>query len=725
MFKGTPVLALILLLSFAIPVVAQNPVQEPTTPVGAPAQDDEVVRVDTNLVQMDVSVTDDEGRAVKGLTPDDFEITENGKPRKISSFSFVSRISESVSGARPAAGTAAAQPAPPSSKRLTQAQGRRTTALVVDNIGLSLESLASVKQGLNKYVDSVLQPDDLVAIITTSGGIGSLQQFTSDKRLLRAAIDRLKVGANGRGVSSFITLEGKPVLPFPQKFRIDIEAPKLRLRALRDELGASSMLSALTTIVSGMNGLPGRKSLIVMSDGYRITTGGNSTVERTKDAIRVLTDLANRSSVVIYTMDARGLAYTGITSNDVTSGLELGPVQQQIEERRNALMDTQRGLRDIARDTGGFAIQNTNDLGRGLERVVADQLEYYLIGYQPDDDSFDPAQLKFINYKIKVKRPGVNVRYRTGFLGVPDQTDAVATADAGAALGEAIVSPFDATGVHLRLTPMFGNDATGSFVRVLLHLNTADLTFTEAPDGGHQATIDLLQVILTDDGRVANEVSKTHKIQLNDELYRRSLADGFVYTASVAIPRPGAYQLRLAVRDEPSKRIGSISQFFDVPDLGNHKLALSGLTLLGVDPALLNTTAASRPATEASAHARVDPLTDAARRKFAPGLILQYGCILYNAGAVTGRGSLKTQTRLLRNGEVAFDSGLTDFTPPAGADPARLSFSSAIRLGSALPPGDYVLQLNVTDPTGKGDGRTATQAIDFEIVPADVDARAK
>jgi hypothetical protein len=484
------------------------------------------------------------------------------------------------------------------------------------------------------------------------------------------------------------------------------------------------MLGALSTIVSGMRSLPGRKSLVVMSDGFRITAGQSNT-DRLRDAMRRLTDLANRSSIVIYTMDARGLAYTGITSNDVTSGLELGPLQQQVEERRNAQTDTQRGLRELAQDTGGLTIQNTNDLGGGLQRIVADQSDYYLVGYQPDDDAFDPAQLKFINYRVKVKRSGVNVRYRSGFYGVPDRTAlAAGPAAPERALANSIVSPFDSNEVQLRLTPMFGNDATGSFVRSLLHLNTKDLTFTTQPDGSHQATIDLLQVILTDDGRVANEISNTHKIQLNDELYRRSLADGFVYTSSVAIPRAGAYQMRVAVRDEATKKIGSVSQFFEVPDLTNHKLALSGLTLLGVEPAVLGTGNSVRPPADASAHARIDPLTDAARREFTPGLILQYGCIVYNASAKAGSSAaLKTQTRLLRNGQVVFDSGLTDFAPAVGADLTRVSFSSALRLGAGLLPGDYVLQLLVTDPNAKGDARTTSQSIDFEIVPVQKPAR--
>jgi hypothetical protein len=81
-----------------------------------------------------------------------------------------------------------------------------------------------------------------------------------------------------------------------------------------------------------------------------------------------------------------------------------------------------------------------------------------------------------------------------------------------------------------------------------------------------------------------------------------------------------------------------------------------------------------------------------------------------------GGATLRTQTRLLRNGEVVFDSGTVDFAPAAGADPARLSFSSAMRLGAALLPGDYVLQLLVTDPNAKGDARTNSQSIDFEIV---------
>src|SRR6185436_13567753 len=191
----TSLLIVLLLVLSPVATWAQTPVQHPK-PGG-----EDVVKITTSLIQVDATVLDKKGQPVKGLNADDFEIYENGKKQPITNFSFVELGSEKEKtteqiAAKPAKGAVAPPPVP---VNLRPEQVHRTVALVVDDLGLSVMSVDVVKTALKKFVDEQMQPGDLVAIIRTGSGAGALQQFTTDKRILHAAIDRIHWNPNGRG----------------------------------------------------------------------------------------------------------------------------------------------------------------------------------------------------------------------------------------------------------------------------------------------------------------------------------------------------------------------------------------------------------------------------------------------------------------------------------------------------------------------------------------------
>src|ERR1700752_641110 len=139
--------------------------------------------------------------------------------------------------------------------------------------------------------------------------------------------------------------------------------------------------------------------------------------------LRVLIDQANRASVVIYTMNATGLRYFGLNAADSTYGRGSEEVEDKLTERRNSAWENQDGLDYLARETGGIAIRNTNDLSKGIKRVLDDQGGYYLIGYRPNDVTFDArtGRRTFHQLSLKITRPGkFKVRMRNGFFGVAD-----------------------------------------------------------------------------------------------------------------------------------------------------------------------------------------------------------------------------------------------------------------------------------------------------------------
>jgi VWFA-related protein len=607
-------------------------------------------------------------------------------------------------------------------------------ALVVDDLGLSFESAVIVRRALRKFVDQQMQPNDLVAIIRTGGGIGALQQFTTDKRQLYAAVEKVKWNPQGRGgIAAFAPLTRDAVLNTGAGSGADptskdtsrIDATKDDdINQFREDIFTVGTLGAINYIVKGLRELPGRKSVVLISDGFRLFSKDNPAGNaRVQMALLRLTDLANRASVVINTMDARGLQTLGFDAADSSGGMPHEEARRYpYEPRRTDFYETQDGLIYLAAQTGGLAIRNTNDLNGGIRRLIEDQRGYYLIGYRPDDSTFDELKgaRKFHRLSLKVLRPGkYNVRMRNGFLGITDEAAHPTQLTGTQQLVGAMISPFGSAGVHLRLTSLFANDPkAGSVMRSMLHVSGRDLTFTEEADGWHRAVFDVLCMTFGDNGIVIDQIGRTHTVRIRGKMYDRVLNDGLTYNIVVPVKKPGAYQLRTALRDVASARVGSATQFVEVPDIKKDRLTLSGLVVKGVSAESLQSGAATSSEGGDDTVDESDPNASAAMRQFKTGLVMIYGIGIYNAeiDKVTGKPQLQTQMKMFRDGQEVFVGKQTVLDTSNQTDMKRLAASGAVQLGSVLEPGEYVLQLIVTDPLRKDKSRVATQWIDFEII---------
>jgi hypothetical protein len=222
-------------------------------------------------------------------------------------------------------------------------------------------------------------------------------------------------------------------------------------------------------------------------------------------------------------------------------------------------------------------------------------------------------------------------------------------------------------------------------------------------------------------------VNKSQTIRVRGSTYQSVLKNGLVFIMNVPVKKAGAYQLRIAVRDTATERLGSASQFIEVPDLSKKRVTLSGLVISGYEP---KAEQAGTPTPSASVGARAnvngaegaqeepDPQAGAAVRRFRQGMIMNYGYVIYNAqlDKQTRRPQLEAQMRLFRDGKLIF-TGKEQPVDSNQPDPARLIAGSGLRLGGELTPGEYVLQVFVTDLLAQDQKRrTATQWIDFEIV---------
>jgi VWFA-related protein len=687
------------------------------TPTPTPTEVGEVVKISTNLIQIDVTVTDKKGNIVRDLRSDEIEIFENGSKQKISNFSFVSSVQE-----RPEIQPGEPKPVvntPPTPVRPENVH--RTIALVVDDLTLSFESTYYVRRALKKFVDEQMQDGDLVAIIRTGAGIGALQQFTTDKRQLYAAIEKVRWNSIGSGgVGAFAPLEakietGEPE-DEPEPGERTPEGMEREFNEFRESVFATGTLGAINYIVRGMQDLPGRKSVMLLSDGFKLFSTdalGFKESGRVMDSLRRLVDQANRASVVIYTMDARGLQVTGLTAADDTSGRSAEELAQAVTDRGDQLFDTQAGLQYLAKQTGGFAIINNNDLSWGIRKILDDQ-SYYVVGYEPEDETFDPKLRRFNRLEVKVIRPGTRVRHRSGFFGVSDEKLVRPKMTGEQKLVNALTSPFSANDISVRLNALFGSEAkTGSYIRSLLHIAAQDLTFTDEPDGSKKGAFDIIAVGFGDNGLPIDQLAKSYTVTLRPDMYERFMRKGFVYDLSFPIKKPGAYQLRIAIRDTRSNKVGSANQFVEVPNLKKNRLTLSGVALENLTfEAWEKREASSVPVARGS-----DPLSDTSLRRFQRGTVLNYGFVIFNARSRGGRPpDLTAKVRLFLDGKLHFE-GKPQAVPFSGqTDPKAVNLTAALSLGSVMPVGDYVMEIVITDNQAKEKQKTATQFVQFEIV---------
>jgi VWFA-related protein len=700
-------LALLLSVCTLLPALGQ------TTPTADKAdKDDDVVKITTNLVQVDAVVTKD-GKPVTGLSADDFEIYEDGRKQAITSFAYISNVAgnaASANASRPKASSSdktIANAPPP--QPIQRDVARRTIAVVVDDLGISAESMKQIKYRLRKFIAEELQPNDLVAVIRTGGDVGALQQFTTDKRVLTRAVDQLRWNVCSR--------MGNTVLGRVESVgenHCHYDSPLRTMKALR-------------FILDSMGRLPGRKSMVLISDNVPIATEESNTpglgIVTDEDTMRTgphkddgfgivqvgqsvrnygswlrrITETAIRSSVVIYSIDTQGLQYTGITAADAVFERipESNPrINGLLRQRFRTLQINREGGYILAKQTGGFQVTNSN--GFQFDRILEDQSGYYLLGYRPTEETFNR---QFHQIKAKVKRSGMTLRTRYGFFGVSEEEANRGRLSTRDQMTLALISPFAEQNLELEVNSFFASgNSEGSIIRSFLYLNPANLSFVPG-NGRYETALEIQGAIFGDNGSIVEKVKHDVVLSLGENEYQQAMRDGLPDAVRLRFDmpakKPGSYQVRIAVRDRTSAKIGSAGQFIEVPDLNNKRVALSGIMLRGGAAA---TTAATVMATP--------PGT-----RFPVNSDLHFAFFVYNATP-----DLVLQTRLFRDGKIvkANDDAAIDVTNKDNL--GRTLVTNVMRLTPELEPGAYYLQVVIADKTAKDKKSAVSQWADFEIV---------
>jgi len=689
------------------------------------AQDDEdVVKITSRLVQVDAVVTDKDGRQVTDLTAADFQIFQDGKPQKITGFTYVPlRAADDPQKKQGSDST-----------RVTSTTGRRYSAggrvitFVVDdgNCRASTSGIRATREALQKFVNEQMLPDDQVAIYQTRAGSSMFQQYTSDKTQLLRSVGRLRWYPNAGGCpmndGSYFDrarVNTMSIQSVTGLKNISEESPDEReRRELSEDRNrdnqVSGTLGVLRYALRGLERLPGRKVMFLMSDGMPYRARNDEMLDSIF-RFRDLTEMANRAAVVINSIDVRGSMDPSMIEarDDVSTLGDPLATEAIVSGRRKEVVNTQDGLAFLANETGGRFDKNQDYLDKPLARALAIEKGYYLVAYEPDDDTFKGKN--FNKIEIKVGRSDLTIHSRTGFVGVVDEAAKKPAKTGDSELYEAIVAPLPNAGMNLGLTAYFGNtSAEGSFVRSVIYLSGGDITFTDEPAGMKKAVVDVVAVTMDEKNQVVDEFTRSHTFKVPATALPQIEKHGVVYSADVKVTKPGFYNYRVAIRDANSKRIGTASQVVEVPDLKKNKLFVSGLVVTEADSQ--GKFAAPKPVDPKSAFAIPASTGAAGIRQFRRGSVIAYPYDVYNAKVVgAAKPNLTVEVNLYYDGKLLIDGQPQPADLQPQKDWLRISDFGYMKINPTSPLGDYILEVIIRDAAA-GKKVLSSQTIDFQII---------
>jgi VWFA-related protein len=662
-------------------------------------------RVEINYVEVDAIVVDKRGEFVADLEQADFQVLEDGKPQAIRSFGLVRIPVE-----RPDAPLFARQPIEPDVQSNIRPFNGRVYLIFLDGLHTSALHTLWVRAAAKKFIETSIGANDVAAVVTTQGQAN--QDFTSNKRLLLAAVDRFM----GNSLQS-------ATLNKINEYNIRRQQPGGVPGALADPedahraYNASSTLDSIRRLSDFMSGVRGRrKALVLFSEGldYDITNVfTNPSASQVIQDSRAAIAAATRANVSVYGVDPRGLtALAGMDAAtpgppiDADPGLRLGSVGMQDEVRLQ-----NDSLRVISEETGGFASINSNDFAAAFDRIQHDNSSYYVLGYYPADERRDG---RFRKIEVRVNRPGVEVRYRKGYAAPTGKPAAGPSIDATdgtpQVLRDLLSSPLPITGLRITATaaPFKGKGKTAT-VRLVVQADGRDLTFTKK-DGKYEGALDLAVVAI--DGQNGKSKGGLHfslTMPVQAAALEQVVATGVRVTAQLDLP-PGSYQLRIGAADAVSQRVGSVHFDLAVPDFSAAPLTMSGVVLTSALAAQTRTAAANPD--DLMRKALPGPPT--VSREFRVGEELALVAEVYDNDAKTPHTVDITTTLRSDDGRVVYAHEDQRSTSELGGSVGGFGHQAKIPLKD-MAPGLYVLKVEARTRLGKG--VTASREVQFRVVP--------
>ena len=685
---------------------AQQP-QPPAAPAQPPAAQtperaqQPPIRTGISFVRVDVIVTDNKGEPVLDLKPEDFSVTEDGKPQKVEQFSVVRIDAASQTSSRPNAAIRSDF----DEEREAARADVRLFVLLLDDYHVRRGSDMAVRKPLVDFIQNQLDPADMVALMYPLTPVADIR-FSRDRSALIGAIERFE----GRKFNY------QPRNTFEEQYAY---YPAQTVERIRNQV----TMGALKAAAIRLGGLrEGRKSIIFVSEGFTTTLPaqlndpvasmpgvGNPVSRRPTNTspatdmanqrnefmnatdlmneMRDVFDVANRQNTSIYPVDPRGLA-----ANEY--GINEGVAQTVDRNHLNASLDT---LRNLASNTDGRAIINRNDLGTGMRQIVRDSSGYYLLGY---NSTQAPTDGKFHEIKVRVSRRGVDVRARKGYWAFTAEEAARASAPPKPGAPPAVAAALNSIS-----EPERGRPARFWIGTAKGENGQTRVTFSWQPippppgapvDPGGQAARILLTATSSDGqglfkGRVPDAAGAAPAAGASPP----ASGSGPGGPAPVAAPGgsvsfdapPGQVQLRIAIEGGKGQLLDAVTRELTLPDFTRVQVAMAtprvflGRTVRDLTTIRANPAAVPTPDREFTRTDRLLIRTEA----YTPG----------NAPPeVTARLLNRTGQRMADLPVQAVQGGGADLELPL----------------SSLPVGDYLIELNAKAPSG-----TAQELVAFKV----------
>ncbi len=681
-----------------LPSSVQSQAQVPSKPEPS----DDVVRVKTELVQTDVTVVDKRGRFVDGLKAGQFDLRVDAKSQSLAFFEQVaagsSAEAEQLAAARAASKTSKAR----ESNSTAGPDRGRLIFFFVDDVHLTGESLTRARAVVSHFVEDKMGANDRVAVVSTSGQIGFLQQLTDSKAVLREAISRLnnkynpETTASGVGISEvdanliasrgfkglFAYLVEQTMKEMQMGAMSAAALVKNRVRQInaQSKLVEIETLSRLESLIHSTGPLPGRKVVFFISDGFVMDNKRSSG----SDVMQSLTSEAARVGAVVYSLDTRSNLFGSSVDASRNEYPDFGPrtAGRSLAESKTP----QEPLETLADETGGRSYLNSNRLDDAVAEALRESSAYYLLAWRPDTENQKAGRSR-LDVVIR-DHPELHVRMRRHVFELKSNQPAPSAKAGGgsavkatpddelrAALGA--LYPHRDFPVHLSAGYLNTLDKA-PLLSLTMQLDTETLSF-EGPEGKQEAAVDVLGVALDDRGSFSS------------------------FQQKLKIPRapPGLYQVRVAVRDSKSGRTGGAIEWIEVPQVEPDRFSMSSLflteKLVESGPAV--------PASAAGERSRA-----AVDHRFARTSVLRFQTYVYNASRQAGSADVWISAEVFRGTQQVLATAPNKISFDA-ADTWRMPLSSEIAL-KELPAGSYTLVVTATD---KVRGTAASQRIAFIV----------
>jgi len=554
----------------------------------APAQTAQpIFRSGTRLIVQTVSVKDKEGRPIEGLTAKDFIVTEDNQPQDIAFVEFQRLLGAPAAapdvtlGATPAPAAATLTQAPAAALARTandvpsvvqnggitappagdaRFKDRRLIILYFDLSATSpFDQMRAYDAGV-KYISTQMGPADMIAVMTYTGSAVRVKSdFTDNKAALREVFDLLIYGKDedGDGVRD-PEIEGTEFGQNDAEFNV---------------FSTDRQLSALQTAFTMLRPMPEQKSLVYFASNLRLNGTDNNA------QLRATTNAAIRANVQIFPVDARGLvasAPLGDASQRSPGGIGMfsGTLAAAATSRFQRSQDT---LYALAKDTGGKALFDYNDLSLGIVQAAESQTSYYIIGYYSTHTANDG---KFRRIKVSLAPPQAGeLTYRAGYYA--DKEWAKMTgADRERQLEEALMLENPVTDITIALElNYFQLNSAEYFIPVSVKIPGSELALASRR-GAQRTTLDFIVEVKDDYGFTQQNLRDKLDIRLTDKTAAQLANQPIQYETGFTL-LPGKHVIKFLARDAEAGRIGTYMMSFTVPNLDKEqkKLPISTVVL--------------------------------------------------------------------------------------------------------------------------------------------------